>query len=306
MISVVMATYNGEKYIRQQLESIWNQTLLPDEIIISDDSSTDCTVDILHSLKTLAKVPYCLFQNPKRLGYVENFRHAISQAHGDIIFLCDQDDLWFPQKIEICNQILSENPQILSLSTGIKLIDSQDRPIKTVCYGWMGKTHRLKKVSWKLFLRHPKYPGMAMVIRKELAEEFNASISSFSYPHDWQLNELASFKGGMYYLDTVLASYRQHSSNTVGTLSNMPITRSIQKREEYLLNMCSCLYYLEKARNSSTYLNRLSSFYRKRYKLFHDNKVVVLFIYSVCHLQYISVRSLIGDLYLLFKGKWRK
>ena len=86
MISVAMTSYNGEKYIEEQIESILNQTVKIDEIIIVDDGSIDGTIDLIK------KYDVTLVQNEKNIGYKENFKKAMSLCHGDIIFLCDQDD----------------------------------------------------------------------------------------------------------------------------------------------------------------------------------------------------------------------
>lgn len=99
MISVCIATYNGERFIRQQIESIIHQLTLDDEIVISDDASTDSTLDIIRSLQS----PIIhVFTNYGRHGYTPNFENAIRHAQGDYIFLSDQDDVWQPHKIEIC------------------------------------------------------------------------------------------------------------------------------------------------------------------------------------------------------------
>ena len=101
MISVCIATYNGERFIRQQLESLIHQLTSDDEIIVSDDISTDSTLDIIRSFQS----PIIqIFTNNGKHGYTPNFENAIRHAHGDYIFLSDQDDVWQPDKIEICMQ----------------------------------------------------------------------------------------------------------------------------------------------------------------------------------------------------------
>ena len=99
MISVCIASYNGARYIREQIESIVAQLDDNDEIIVCDDHSTDDTVAIVKSL------PYQqirLVENEKNLGYTGNFEHCIALARGEYIFLCDQDDIWKPNKVALC------------------------------------------------------------------------------------------------------------------------------------------------------------------------------------------------------------
>ena len=118
MISVVMATFNGGKYLQEQLKSILEQSLEPDEIIICDDCSTDNTADVIRSMKKMSKIPIHFWNNKEHLGYGQNFRQAINRASGDIIFLCDQDDVWVKNKIELCMDIFNKQKNVLALSTG--------------------------------------------------------------------------------------------------------------------------------------------------------------------------------------------
>lgn len=94
MNSVAMCTYNGEKYIKEQLESIIHQTLPPDEIIICDDGSNDHTISAIKETMRVWRGSWMLVQNEKNLGYKKNFQKAISLCQGDIIYLSDQDDVW--------------------------------------------------------------------------------------------------------------------------------------------------------------------------------------------------------------------
>ena len=109
-ISVVMATYNGARYIDKQLDSIFSQTIPPNEIIISDDNSSDNTISLvnLHKKRSTSRIK--LFKNDKTLGYGKNFEIAIKKAHGDYIF-SDQDDYWFPEKIETVLKVSKENSE---------------------------------------------------------------------------------------------------------------------------------------------------------------------------------------------------
>ena len=101
MISVVMATYNGERYVEKQLQSILNQSLMPDEVIIRDDGSNDSTVQIVQEfIKKHNLSSWEIKINEENLGYRKNFANLLSLANGDYIFLSDQDDEWLGDKIE--------------------------------------------------------------------------------------------------------------------------------------------------------------------------------------------------------------
>ena len=99
MISVAMATYNGEVYLRKQLDSILHQSLPVDEIIICDDQSSDGTVDIIQEY--IKQYPHIhLYKNEQNLGYKRNFKKALSLCSKEYIFLCDQDDIWDSDKVK--------------------------------------------------------------------------------------------------------------------------------------------------------------------------------------------------------------
>lgn len=101
-ISVAMATYNGARFITEQLDSIRLQSLPVDQVILRDDGSSDQTLEIVREyLETYELAPaWRITQNGKRLGYAENFRAAVEETDGDYVFFCDQDDIWEPDRVE--------------------------------------------------------------------------------------------------------------------------------------------------------------------------------------------------------------
>ena len=129
-ISVVITTYNGSKYLYDQINSILNQTHLPNEIIVSDDNSEDNTLDIINSFKSNSLIK--INQNFKRLGFVKNFEKAISLTSGDLIFLSDQDDFWESHKIEfILNKFKNDKSIFLTINNAT-LTDSKLKKTNTL------------------------------------------------------------------------------------------------------------------------------------------------------------------------------
>jgi glycosyltransferase involved in cell wall biosynthesis len=110
MISVCMAVYNGEKYLQEQIESILKQLSPEDELVLSDDASTDASIEIIERIKDSRLI---LLKNEKRLGPIYNFERALVHCRGDLIFLSDQDDLWLTGKVNACVQKLKEYDLIL-------------------------------------------------------------------------------------------------------------------------------------------------------------------------------------------------
>ena len=136
-ISVAMASYNGEQYIRKQIESIIHQTMPVDEIIITDDCSTDHTYDILLDIQAKAQdISLNIIRNKENLGYKDNFKKAISLCTGDYIFLCDQDDYWNNNKVETLINIIKTN-KISVLSSSFTFMDANDDYLEIKKIGYL-------------------------------------------------------------------------------------------------------------------------------------------------------------------------
>ena len=113
-VSIAMATYNGERFLRDQLDSLAQQTLLPDELVICDDHSTRFTARIARQFSDEAPFQVRLVVNPVNIGFIRNFEKAVSLCRSDLIFLCDQDDYWSADKIEATHAASSGTPTHLS------------------------------------------------------------------------------------------------------------------------------------------------------------------------------------------------
>src|SRR5688572_17357597 len=122
-LSVALASFNGERYIAEQLKSIAQQARLPDELVVSDDASTDNTPEIVLEFARHAPFPVQFFQNSERLGSTRNFEAAIRACKGDIIFLCDQDDVWYPNKVALIEASFINNPSAGAIFTDADVVD---------------------------------------------------------------------------------------------------------------------------------------------------------------------------------------
>lgn len=223
--SVALCTFNGEKYIEQLLESLLKQTLKPDEIVICDDCSTDRTVEMIYNFFSNNQLNYTLVINQNNIGFFNNFKKAVSLCTGDIVFLCDQDDVWEETKIACLIDIMSSNSHILSLTTNIRLIDEQgqyilpnrkdgDNPFfKKSHFEVDQKNNDLYKVSLRTVLCHNIAPGCSQVVRKSIIKDIMKFERS---AHDWVFNQIAAFRDGAYYYDKPLTRYRYHKHQTIG------------------------------------------------------------------------------------------
>lgn len=122
-ISVAMASYNGEKYIEKQIRSILNQTYPVDEIVVSDDGSSDKTIEILNKIEDKR---IHVFNNNGRKGYCGNFENALKICTGDYIFLADQDDLWMSNKVQSFINFIEKHPSVSCVFSNGILIDEND------------------------------------------------------------------------------------------------------------------------------------------------------------------------------------
>lgn len=127
-VSIAMCTYNGAGYLLQQLESLARQTRRPEEIIICDDASNDGSVVVAQTFAQKSGLNVRIHQNPSNLGYVKNFEKAIGLCTQDLIFLCDQDDLWHPQKIQKIVDVFDEEPHVGLVLHDFSWINEDNQP----------------------------------------------------------------------------------------------------------------------------------------------------------------------------------
>lgn len=301
MISVVMATYNGEQYVQEQLISILNQTQKPDEIVINDDKSTDATVKIILDIQQRTEIPITLQVNEKRMGYAQNFRRAIRRAKGEIIFLSDQDDVWLKDKIAICMAVMDSRSEVLALSTGYYLSNDVLGERKASNY-W--ESDRLVNVSWKSFIRHPKYPGMAMVFRKDIWRDVDEMEWKPNAAHDWMINQFAAAQGGLYRIGSRTVIYRQHGENTEGVIINRTpkdIKNSRLKLIDSLIDELQSIRTKEKEKRN--FVEKALIFQKQRRMLLQSGKILRLLIYELNKSDCISMRSVLGDMFVSIKSR---
>ncbi len=304
MISVVIATYNGEKYLKQQIDSILNQSRKPDEILISDDCSTDATMNIIREFadKNLI-IKY--FQNEVNQGFAQNFWNLIHKAKGDYIFLADQDDLWDENKIQEMIRVFESNDSILALNTAYNYIDARGDEIRDYRLTRFKNDNKIKQVSLCEFIKSPRYVGMAMAIKKDLLALVKAENIQQVHAHDWCLNHTAASKGGMFFWNRILSSYRQHENNTFGTnvctRTNELSLRRLKIIDEELV-MSGILLEMYKASKELSYIRIHDHVLRKRRELFLKGRKISLIVQFLSCKKYLDSRDLLGDEYALLRA----
>lgn len=234
-VSLVMATFNGEKYLREQLNSIVNQTLVPDEIIVVDDCSTDNTLSVLSEFK--GKCNLKIYTNDTNKGVNTNFERAISLASGDYICISDQDDVWFPEKIEKTYKKLKEieNDSPACVSSEIIDVDSNLQTLKTKC---------TKDSFYESALYSNGSQGCTLMFNKKLKDIMLPIPKEFIYDHFIGL--LSCFVGTKYGIGEPLMYYRHHGNNVVsGRIHKYHKGLSEAIAIYYLLKRKERLYLLE-------------------------------------------------------------
>ena len=203
-LSVALATYNGQKYIKGQILSILTQTLPPDEIVVSDDCSNDETLSIVTDISLLYKGILVLLENDKNVGYTQNFSKALSACNGDIILLSDQDDIWLPNKIEtIYKHIYSYTVPCLYIHDGL-LVDED--------MNWYGAT-KLQQTQYISSTSEHFVTGALSGMNRSFLE-IALPIPENIYGHDIWIHTLAHVLSVRCISNSVLQLIRRHSSNT--------------------------------------------------------------------------------------------
>lgn len=216
MISVCIATHNGEKYIKLQVESILSQLGENDELIVSDDGSTDNTLAIIGSFKDDRIKVYHYIQSRKSKHpheYVcKNFENALRHANGDYIFLSDQDDEWMPNKVAVCLEDLIDHDLVLH---DFSHINENEIILKHLHYNGKFRPHNF------LLLHEGKYYGCAMAFRRNVLN-YALPFPKHIYLHDFWIGILVEILGLLYYEKEPLIKYRIHVDNTSDTHNSIP------------------------------------------------------------------------------------
>ncbi len=222
-LSVALCTYNGGQYIREQIESILRQSMPVDEIVVCDDGSTDNTLQIIESFRSETPTKIRIYRNETNLGVCANFQKAVNLCYGDIIFLSDQDDIWYPNKVEIILQWFRENPSKKVVFSNAHLFSTSeaDNEIDTLFnrIGFGPKYQAYFDAGCELPVFYCNHAtGAAMAIRGKM--DF-AAYCTPQILHDEVISLLAIQSHSLGYLPQALIRYRMHDSQEMSIPQNM-------------------------------------------------------------------------------------
>lgn len=219
-ISVVMCTYNGTRYLESQLQSLLAQSLLPCEVIVCDDQSNDDTVVLLNRFSREAPFPVRILVNPVNLGSTRNFDGALQMATGDYLALCDQDDLWFPEKLATLAGYLDSAPDVGGVFSDATIMDgtgAQTHGNRTL-WELHGFTRRKQALfvadPTRLLLKHDVVTGATLMVRANLRAIWHPIPAS--WVHDGWITWMLAVHSSLALVPAPLVAYRTHAQQQLG------------------------------------------------------------------------------------------
>lgn len=256
LISIALCTYNGARYIREQLDSLVNQTFSSFEVVAVDDCSTDGTLDILDEYAR-ADSRIRVIRNAHNLGFRANFERALSLTSASLIAPCDQDDVWLPEKLQLLLDALGEHALAYSDS---EFVDARGRPLGLA----MSDKSRLIDIDDPaVFAAGNCVSGHSMLFRRILLERALPVPDCFYY--DWWIAAVAASSGGVVYRPEKLVKYRLHDSNVTNVLRSRPVKRRQGYRLQQLRDFQLRVEYLASLPGQSRcFLERLHELWSKR------------------------------------------
>ena len=305
-----MTTYNGEKYILKQLESIAKQSLPADEVIICDDGSTDNTVILIKKYINENKLKkWSVYKNDKRLGYVNNFIKAIELTKGDYIFLADQDDIFYANKFRVMINYFENNKKCKLLNANFNIIDKNDNICNELrTHARAKRPNGIIKIDFKRWLYESSFPGFSMGFRSEIREKLKDINVENCYGHDQLIGLIALSEDANYEINDVLSGYRMHDNNTTGG-NNVLHDYSIEKRIRLKEKELNEYRQLQIIINNNGFVNMDYDFLEAR-KAELEARISYLRrgdIMAAIKLLFISKSyhkpTILGDLLFLFKDK---
>jgi glycosyltransferase involved in cell wall biosynthesis len=217
-ISVALCTYNGERFLPQQLAGIQQQARLPDELVVCDDRSTDQTLAIVREFAGTVSFPVVIDQNPETLGSARNFEKAIRLCTGDLIALSDQDDIWYPNRLQRSEQEFVAHPRAGLVFSDADIIDDQNRLQEGTLWQRLGfaggRMQDLLAGQFVVLAKHRFVTGATVMFRADLRDR--CLPVSPGWIHDEWITLVIATLSDLRPIDQRLIRYRLHGAQQVG------------------------------------------------------------------------------------------
>ncbi len=211
-VSIALCVFNGEDFLEEQLASIAAQTRLPDEVVVGDDGSTDRTMEILESWKNSVPFPVRITRNPVNLRHTKNFEETVKRGVHEIVFFCDQDDVWMPEKIERILRLFEGSPETLLVCHETQVVDSEGNETGLTERTLRGRGNKTCSLRFLTPVNEsaPIVSGCCMAVRRSFLQE----TLPFFCAHDVCIYAQARARSGIRtLLDPPLMKYRFHGKN---------------------------------------------------------------------------------------------
>lgn len=280
-ISVAMCTYNGEKYIREQLESIIHQTRKVNEIIISDDGSKDRTLQICDEVLAESQISYKIIKNKKPLKVMKNFQQAFSLCSKEIIFSCDQDDIWEKNKVEIIVEIFKKKTDIDMVASDATLIDGNNNIMNMSLKEGLDFSMNHQSEILPSLLRTFCITGATMAFRKTFEEKY-FYVSQY-WLHDGWLALQAAMNNSFYYCNEKLTRYRLHGNNECGVgdvdilkNENLNILRKVREKNARKMALRYPFYFEDLAKEKYTMFKEVLEYREQHNVLEYEENINML------------------------------
>jgi glycosyltransferase involved in cell wall biosynthesis len=230
-ISIALCTYNGGRFLQAQLDSYLAQTRRPDELVVCDDGSSDETLTILERFAERASFPVRIVRNPDRLGSTKNFEQVIGLCTGDLIAASDQDDVWLPDKLALCEAALDAQPSAGLVFTNADVVDDELRPLghqlwEAIHFDALAHRRVRRGRGFDVLLRQWVVTGATMMFRAE----HRAHVLPIPpcWIHDGWIAFIIGALGPVTFVERSAMRYRQHAAQQIGG-------KKLGWREQYAL-----------------------------------------------------------------------
>jgi glycosyltransferase involved in cell wall biosynthesis len=284
MISIALAAYNGEKFIREQIDSILNQTYQDFELIVCDDCSTDSTWGILQEYEQRDRRIHC-YLNEKNLGFNKNFEKAIKLCRGEYIAMSDQDDIWTADHLAVLLENIGDNLICCGDSMLINELGEDIYKYSEIFDGisWIDTAE--KRMLRILYAGDP-YAGACMLVKAEAMQEILPIPDSISTYDAWSAL-YACTKNSLIYIPNIVRYYRQHDSNVTGKHTKFTLKYLFNNffsiiRPKSLGRIYDCIELLKRFKDmgqeKKNILLSAEDYYRNRSSIFYRIKCLPFFV----------------------------
>lgn len=305
-ISVVMTTYNGEKYLLEQLESLRSQTLKIDEVIIMDDCSKDETPELIRKyIIDNGLSEWKLIENQANQGWKKNFKLGFDLATGDYIFPCDQDDIWHPNKVQKMTECMEKHPEIELLAANYETFFSEkDEGHGSKLYAAKSKAMKSDESIETLGI-DPKWPyvnrpGCVFCFTKAFYDSISSKWDA-KYPHDSILWRFARMDHALALLNSPVIDFRRHGDNATSEENRTKESR-IRTFNDYISFHEMALERVTSDEDKKT-LKKGIEFLEKRKRFFKTGNILIWIELATYYQKfYNSLRGCFGDLYFVYKN----